>query len=108
MWQSYTSDIDFTWEQAFSYVNSLNSSGLCGYHDWRLPSVNELQSIIDYSTTPSIDVSFFSNAKSDYYWTSTSYAVDLDYAWSINFYNRLQTSRYKNNYSYIRLVRKEQ
>ena len=35
------------WQGALDYVASLNSgSGICGYHDWRLPNVNELESLV--------------------------------------------------------------
>ena len=37
-----------TWQGALAYVASLNSrGGLCGYTDWRLPNVNELESLVN-------------------------------------------------------------
>ncbi len=33
----------------YGYINSLNKIALCGYSDWRLPSKEELRSIVDYS-----------------------------------------------------------
>ncbi len=34
-------------------MQSMDSSGYLGYSDWRLPNVKELQSIVDYSRSPS-------------------------------------------------------
>jgi len=31
----------------------LNAAGFCGFEDWRLPNVKELQSIVDYTRSPS-------------------------------------------------------
>ena len=36
-----------TWQGALDFVASIIAvSGLCGYHDWRLPNVNELESLV--------------------------------------------------------------
>ena len=41
------------------HVATLNSTTFAGYTDWRLPNVQELQSIIDYETfNPSVDPMF--------------------------------------------------
>jgi hypothetical protein len=36
-----------TWNQAIDYANDLNDPGFCGYLDWRLPNVNELESLVN-------------------------------------------------------------
>ena len=52
MWQQETIG-PMTWEETLSYCEDLQ---LSGYDDWRLPSINELHSIVDYSViNPSID-----------------------------------------------------
>ena len=38
-----------TWNQAFAYVQELKAINYLGYDDWRLPTRNELQSLVDYS-----------------------------------------------------------
>lgn len=45
----------------FAYVQAVNTIGWCGYNDWRLPTVVELQSILDLSRTspPRVDINFF-------------------------------------------------
>ena len=61
-----------TWQEALIYAEGLT---LPGYDDWRLPNVNELLSIVDYSKYPAIDsaFTFFLNFSSFYYYTSTTF-----------------------------------
>jgi hypothetical protein len=79
-----------------AYVDEVNNQGLCGFFDWRLPKLNDLQSIIHYgkSTPPLVDSVFFpylgiSNGQPLWYWTSQSSAdgVNNDIArnaWAYN------------------------
>jgi hypothetical protein len=75
--------ITYTWNNANSYCNSL---GLAG-KSWRLPTVNELANILDYSksTSPTIDEKQFPSTKSGNYWTSSSLALSTDLAWRVSF-----------------------
>ena len=64
-----------------AYVNAINTEGLCGVFDWRLPTLQELQSIVHYGKTepPFIDTTFFpflgtSSNDSLWYWTQQSSA----------------------------------
>lgn len=50
------------------------SQGLCGFSNWRLPSLDELQGIVDYSVPyagPSIDIGYFQYTQSNWYWSSS-------------------------------------
>ncbi len=94
-----------TWEDAISYCENLS---IAGYADWRLPNKNELNSIIDYELyDPAIDTNFFPDANASGYWSSTTYAVNSSYAWSVDF-NYGDVNGYDSNKSsnyYVRCVR---
>lgn len=108
MWQQADSGIGMDWEAALAYAEN---STLAGYDDWRLPNVRELQSIVDYTHSPSaddesnkgpaIDTDFFEiteiapgttnyNPDYGYYWTGTSAYFnpgdpEYYYAWYVAF-----------------------
>lgn len=73
-----------------AYVAAVNAAGLCGRHDWRLPTVRELQGLVDYGIPypgPTIDSAFFPNTEWYWWWykSSSPDANDPDYAWIVNF-----------------------
>lgn len=68
------------------FVERVNESALCGYSDWRVPSVMELDSIVNYGRTqPTIDVDYFPNIRQTAYWTSGLVAGSADLARVIDF-----------------------
>ena len=50
MWMQNDNGSGILWENALSYAENFS---FAGFSDWRLPDVKELQSIIDYSRSPS-------------------------------------------------------
>ena len=76
---------------SIGYRNLVNTSMLCGFADWRLPTKEELLAIVDTSkaSSPYIDTDWFPNPPvSPIYWTSSPLEDEnsTDYAWYINFY----------------------
>ena len=85
MWQQAPAPGSYTWDQALKYSEALV---LAGYGDWRLPSRNELQSIIDYSIE-SFDTSYFYDPTDHYgpnYWSSSTYKGSPSNAWTVSKY----------------------
>ncbi|MBU4345166.1 MAG: DUF1566 domain-containing protein [Desulfobacteraceae bacterium] len=75
------------WFCALDAVSQLNTKKHCGYHDWRLPNVNELATLIDRSRhAPALPRNHpFSNVKV-WYWTSTTtadYSNHAEYVWGV-------------------------
>ncbi|MDA3837712.1 MAG: DUF1566 domain-containing protein [Candidatus Delongbacteria bacterium] len=50
MWSKNDSETGMNWVDALTYAEN---SSYEGYNDWRLPNVKELQSIVDYTRSPS-------------------------------------------------------
>jgi hypothetical protein len=84
MWQQADDGVARDWEHALSYAESMT---LAGHSDWRLPNAKELQSVVDYSRSPSathspaIDPLFSTTEIKDpngnphypYFWTGTTH-----------------------------------
>ncbi|MCW5212416.1 DUF1566 domain-containing protein [Desulfobulbus sp. TB] len=96
-----------------------NIAYAAGYADWRLPTVDELKTLLYCSKgknkegsckagseKPTINQQAFPNAEAEYVvWSGSPLASYSDYAWGVHFY--IGGSRYVNriNYNAVRLVR---
>lgn len=88
------------------FVKAVNQQGLCGKKDWRLPTREELQSIVDYGRySPAIDETYFPYAQRDYYWSSSLYVGDPSYTWHVSFYDGVVNYNYPYGANAVRLVR---
>lgn len=108
IWQRTLSSDKYSWQEAIDYCNNLIYGG---QNDWRLPSSNELQTIVDYGTyNPSIDAVVFpgtySIPYSSNYWSSSDSAdPSSEYAHGVSFFNGTDASSFKTTYGYARCVR---
>lgn len=97
MWQD-NDEVNATqrdWENAKTYCDNL---ALGGHDDWRLPTINELETIVDYGRVEgkpvgslgSIDPVFqYVKGPTNflYYWLSTTYLSNSSQAWMVYFKN---------------------
>jgi hypothetical protein len=88
------------------YVTQVNAEGLCGYTDWRMPNLGELQSIADLgSGSPTIDSNYFPNTNSEVYWSESVVVSSTGFAWGVDFsYVEGNLGATKNSDHYVRLV----
>lgn len=52
MWPQAGSAERLTWMEAKNYVEQLNSTQSAGYSDWRLPTIEELASLLEFRKSP--------------------------------------------------------
>ena len=102
----YNSSDSATYCNTEAFVARVNAVGLCGATDWRVPDIEELLSIVDYSRhNPSIDADYFPKTKGSSYWSASPYASNKDYAWRIYFGDGYDDGRIGTYNFYVRLVR---
>ncbi len=105
MWEDtpHVKEVKITHPKAKLYCKELK---LGGYTDWRLPTIKELLSIVDYSrVSPATFKAFDYIEKVSFYWSSTPIADSDDEYWGVNF-KRGASSRASEYYDrYVRCVR---
>ncbi len=72
---------------ASGYVVAANTANLCGFNDWRLPSIRELSNIVDHSrgTAPKINTAWFPNTVANNYWSAELESTNNANAWYVDF-----------------------
>ncbi|EGQ9727500.1 DUF1566 domain-containing protein [Vibrio cholerae] len=121
--------MEMNWNDA---LRTAMSFSYAGHSDWRVPTVDELDTLVQCSAgrepsvrpngefvadtsgvclgdnyqRPTINIRAFPNTPGDYYWSSSPYALNSSNAWHVGFYFgdvfRLPKSSYLFN---VRLVR---
>jgi Protein of unknown function (DUF1566)/Viral BACON domain len=104
MWQQRTDENDMDWYYATS--NYCPGLSLAGYKDWRLPTLDELKTLVDLTQRrPTINHMFFPNTVSSVYWSSTTDAGYTDDAWGVDFNGGYDYSNDRDGSYYVRAVR---
>ena len=86
------------WRNAKSYcINKGNA--------WRLPTVVELESIVDYGAYKPSTFTVFENVSSNSYWSSSTRANSTYFAWSVNFSYGSTYGSLNDGSKYVRCVR---
>ena len=118
MWEKLTNDSSihdkdytYSWANAFAVkIAALNSANFAGHNDWRLPNVNELQTLADYGRfNPAIDPAFNNGldsfTRSSVYWSSTTSAGSPGLAWGVIFADGFVRAIGMSNFGFVRAVR---
>ncbi|MEE4240596.1 MAG: DUF1566 domain-containing protein [Desulfopila sp.] len=83
IWEKNASTITMSQESAWSYCQSRTTGG---WHTWRLPSIDELQSLLYVATyAPAINSFIFPGTLPEGHWSATTFAGDVDRAWYLHF-----------------------
>jgi hypothetical protein len=94
------------------YVAAINAAALCGYTNWRLPTMHELLSIVHYgASSPPLDLGYFQdpiydpNSPYPGLWTGATAANDPSVAWNVRTDNGAPVTFFKAAQFNVYLVR---
>jgi hypothetical protein len=103
MWQKGRSDDSMVYKEAQAYARNLK---LAGYSDWRLPTLEELVSLLESKETNGRYIDPVFDKKQVYCWSADNRGSGG--AWIVNFYYGYVLWNYLDNHSYVRAVRPRQ
>ena len=84
MWQKDGSSEGMTWADAKEYVNKLNSDRFAGYSDWRLPTIEELASLMKSSKLEGdLYIDPIYSKKQTFCWSADTFGPEM--AWYASF-----------------------
>jgi len=93
---------------SIGYVNSVNNQLLCGFNNWRMPTMAELRTLVKAGSSPTIDPDWFPNTSKvgvvNFYWSSDS-TEEYDWGASICISDGRESPEPRNQNNRIRLVR---
>ncbi len=105
-WQKSGSPNYMNYENAKAYIQELNSKKFAGFNDWRLPTVDELKSLLTQEKqSNNLYINPIFDENQSWCWTSDIRASGG--AWHVNF-NFGYISWYNVSYNYARAVRSGQ
>lgn len=97
--------LSYTFREALIVTAELNAKNTAGRSDWRLPSVVELNSIVEKRCfKPAIDLEAFPYSPESGFWTATSVAGVQPRTWLVHFLNGKPYIANKNQTWRIRLI----
>jgi hypothetical protein len=103
---------EITWDDAQVWVAQVNKSSWCGFTDWRLPTIDELKTLL--TTTKQrglyLDKRIFNVVSRKYYgvWSSSPVPSYSNLVWIVTFGNGNGYFSDKSNNLYVLIVRSGQ
>ena len=99
----HVSEVKITHIKAKVYCSELK---LGDFENWRLPTLQELLSIVDYKRyKPALVKAFNYSNKDTLYWSSTPYAKTSDEFWGVSFKDGATSNASETYDRYVRCVR---
>lgn len=104
MWQDNQEVVEYktTWSLAKEYCSTLT---LSGYTDWKLPTVKELQTIVDIKKEKPAIYEEFKNCEPTSYWSNSQDMSNKNHAWYVGFKSGATYKDSKDYDCYVRCVR---
>ncbi len=96
IWEKQGLEKRMSWKEALEYAETLGDN-------WRLPTIHELFSLIDFSRDNPASTSI--NSQPLNYWSSTTSVNNMNYAWYVYFYNGSVNYSDKSESYYVRCVK---
>ena len=91
----------YNWDQATALVETY-----AGQSDWRLPTVAELATLVDFTTTTNpLNTRIFPATPKTSFWSSSPYVATASYAWTVSFSYGGSTGSPRSLAFPVRLVR---
>ncbi|HRH05362.1 MAG TPA: DUF1566 domain-containing protein [Burkholderiaceae bacterium] len=90
---------------SLGFKNSINASNLCGFNNWRIPTKDELLSIVKLSEYPTIDNAWFPNTYDWTYWSSSPVTGTDSESYVVRFYTGGVSKHVRDDSSSLPLVR---
>jgi len=103
-WQDNGEVVDnyLNYSEAMSYCDSI---ALSNHNDWRVPTLDELRTIVDRDNSNPTLYKEFTTRVSDAFWSSSIYEADDSKMWSILFRDGNDFKYLKIDKAYVRCVR---
>ena len=106
------------WDGAFEMVKMLNKKNYAGFHDWRLPSKEDVETLASYARISGYNSASdarrpyrlfnkmgFHHVQNGHYWSSSTNVTDIEYAWLLGMNNGYVENLSKQFPSYVWPVR---
>ncbi len=66
-------------------LDATNTEKLCGFNDWRVPTIDELKTLVVDGANPSIDSNTFSETLPKPYWSTSAYKNYPEHGQTVHF-----------------------
>ena len=104
VWQRSGSEQEINWNEAQSYISTINQENYAGYSDWRLPKLKELQSLLasDIQKDNRLYINAVFDAMQQTCWSDDGTDDDRQF---IDFYEGTAASKNPLDTNFVRAVR---